>query len=198
MWHRNLLLLSLLMAPGAAHGGSCDEGIAAYEVRDFDLAVTAITVCLSDDNAQDAELIYKRGRSFMKLAQFEKAVADFKAVTALDQTHAGPWNSRAWVSYIQQDHPTALKLAERALELAPENPRVLDTYAHILAANGDANGALAFFEKGIMYQSPAAIAKIQSNLRAQGIDPGPVDGLHGAKTRNALAQCARDACNIWQ
>ncbi|WP_158608383.1 peptidoglycan-binding domain-containing protein [Stagnimonas aquatica] len=40
--------------------------------------------------------------------------------------------------------------------------------------------------------TPEVIARVQQSLRAEGYDPGPVDGLLGVRTQRALAQYQRD------
>ena len=40
--------------------------------------------------------------------------------------------------------------------------------------------------------TPEVIARVQQSLRAEGYDPGPVDGVLGARTQRALAQYQRD------
>ena len=198
MWKQSVVLLSLVLVPWTSHANDCDAGVAAYESRDFHTAATAFSECLSAVDSQDTQTLYQRGRSYMKIGQHDEALADFGAVAALDEAHAGSWNSRAWVLYLREDLPAAMEAADRALELAPEDPRVLDTRAHILAARGDTDAALESFEEGIRFQSSEGIAKIQRQLTQAGIDSGPIDGVYGPQTRSALERCAQQACNIWE
>ena len=197
-WKQSLVLLSLVSVPWTAHANDCDTGVAAYESRDFHTAATALSDCMSAVDTQDTETLYQRGRSYMKIGRHDEALADFMAVAALDEAHAGSWNSRAWVLYLRDELSAAMEAADRALELAPEDPRILDTRAHILAARGDADAALESFEEGIRFQTSEGIAKIQRQLMQSGIDPGPIDGVYGPRTRSALARCAQEACNIWE
>jgi putative PEP-CTERM system TPR-repeat lipoprotein len=62
---------------------------------------------------------------------------------ALDRTPNNPLllNNLAWVSH-QLKRPDALEHAERAHELAPENPAIMDTLGGILAAGGETERGL--------------------------------------------------------
>lgn len=51
--------------------------------------------------------------------------------------------------YKEKGDPRALSTAEKAYSLAPENPAIMDTYAVLLAKNGDKNEAIRLLEKAL-------------------------------------------------
>jgi tetratricopeptide (TPR) repeat protein len=197
--HGKFLLAPILLAisPGLL-ADACEDGQRAHDRMDYEAAVAAFTRCLNENGGASAASLHRRGRAYMKAGRYDAALDDFSAAIEADAAYAPAWNSRAWVHYVQGDLAAADADIETAVRLAPVSPRVLDTRAHILAAQGDAAQAMVAFEQGMAQQSPAGVAKIQRKLRAQGIEPGPVDGLYGPRTRAALEACARAACNLWK
>ena len=69
--------------------------------------------------------------------------AEKRYKTALERQPQNPLvlNNLAWVSYQLKD-PDALEYAERANELAPDNPSIMDTLGSILADQGQSERAL--------------------------------------------------------
>ena len=65
----------------------------------------------------------------------------FRDVVALEPRNLAATNNLAWVM-VKTKKPDAVALAERALELAPEDPSVLDTLAVALAQNQQLDRAL--------------------------------------------------------
>jgi putative PEP-CTERM system TPR-repeat lipoprotein len=69
-------------------------------------------------------------------------------------------NNLAW--YTRLSNPgKSLAYAERAYKLAPESPRVLDTYAEALARNGQKDSALRFIDLAIDYAGSNAALKLR-------------------------------------
>lgn len=193
----------LLFGPSRATAQQawCVSGQAAYEARDYAAARDAFTACLQGGDVPEAGLPdahHRRGRSHMKLGDYDAALADFDRAVALDEGHAQALNGRAWTLLIKGMPEAALPDVEAAGALAPEDARIADSYAHVLAALGRESEALAAFERAMQLQDSRQIAKLQGRLRESGYDAGPSDGVVGPRTRAAIAACVRERCIIWQ
>ena len=201
---RTCLLAVLFAMAGfqaqADTAAACGEAAELHRSGQFSEAVDRYGDCLKaidDDPAAVADAYHRRGRAQMKLGDLNAAMTDYDLAIAVAPGHAGAWNSRAWVLYLEGDHETALLAVDQALAFEPESVRSLDTRGHILAALGRDADAMAAFDQAMTLQTPAGVVKTQDHLRAAGYDPGPSDGVYGPLTREALTACVADACNIW-
>lgn len=101
------------------------------------------------------------------LAEREAAYA--KAV-ALSPNDASPANELAWVYVLQGRYAEALPLAARAVELAPWNPSILDTYAMTVAGLGRCEEALLTEQRALDvlqdYQDPKLVKLFRERLLA--------------------------------
>lgn len=193
-------ILGLSAAPASAQDSWCVSGQLAYEARDYAAARDAFTACLDGGDIAEPHLAdahHRRGRSLMKLGNHAAALADYDRALAQDEEHVQALNSRAWTLLLMDLPEDALPDIEAAKALAPEDARIADSYAHVLAALGREAEALAAFDAALALQSPEQIAKLQDRLREAGYDPGPSDGLAGEGTRDAVAACVRARCVIW-
>lgn len=193
-----LLAVSIfLISTGSLMAETCEDGDAAHEARDYAGAVAAYDDCFDANEMADPTSYHRRGRSHMKQGAHDLAMADFDQALELDEEHAGALNSRAWLNYLSEDLEAASADIEAAMGLEPDNERFLDTYAHILAASGDPEGAMEAFDVALRNQSRDGVRKTQNRLVEAGFNPGPVDGLYGPRTRSALEDCASQACRLW-
>jgi tetratricopeptide (TPR) repeat protein len=199
---RAVMLAALIAFAGFAARAdapaACDKAALLYRSGEFSESVDGYSVCLEaidGDTAAIADAYHRRGRAHMKLGELDAAMTDYDLAIAVQPEHAGAWNSRAWVLFLQGSHEAALDTVDRALAL--DNARALDTRAHILAALQRDEDAMAAFDRAMALQTPEGVAKTQDHLRAAGYDPGPIDGIYGPLTRQALVACVADACNLW-
>ncbi len=72
----------------------------------------------------------------------EEALRAYLAVLSLDRTHLIALNNAAWLSH-ELGQPGAFALAQRAHEVAPDNPSVLDTLGWILLSEKREQEAIA-------------------------------------------------------
>lgn len=76
---------------------------------------------------------------------------------------ATPLNQLAWIYYQQSKTDQALPLARMAAQLDPENPKILDTLAQVLARHGDHAEAVQWMQKAAVidpqYRSKVAELK---------------------------------------
>lgn len=113
-----------------------------------------------------------RARTFLgALAQArhqnKDAIQWFQAVLQHQPENVDVMNNLAW-AYFEEKDPQARPMAERAQQLAPANPAVLDTLGWILVEQGDSARGLPLLRKaselapdshGLRYHLAAALAK---------------------------------------
>ena len=197
------LLLIVILADGPARAGDlswCDKGDALMDEDRFRRAEKLYDLCIATDDLTDHELAlahHRRGRAFMKQEQLEDALAAIDQALDADPTYHPAWNTRAWIGLLKNDLIVALDDSRRGIDFSEDNVRVLDTYAHILAALGRHEEAMTAFNRVLALYGPEGIAKYQGALEESGYDPGPADGIAGPATRGALEQCVADACILW-
>ena len=94
----------------------------------------------------------------LQAGNLRSAVAYYQAVVEQEPNNAVALNNLAWASG-QLGDPKALGYAQRAVQLAPQNPAALDTLGSLLIAAGDE-------EKGLDYLGRAkALAPNRSDIR---------------------------------
>ena len=99
----------------------------------------------------------------------EREAAYAKAV-ALAPHDASPANGLAWVYVLQGRYAEALPLATRAVELAPWNPAILDTYAMTMAGLGRCEEAILTEQRALDvlqdYQDEKTVKLFRERLAA--------------------------------
>jgi putative PEP-CTERM system TPR-repeat lipoprotein len=93
------------------------------------------------DYPQDSAFRMHLGVTAMEAKQFATAERHFKAVLELQPANPIGLNNLAW-ALLQQGKPGALAYAEKANQLAPEQPAFMDTLAAALAEKGQLANAL--------------------------------------------------------
>ena len=99
----------------------------------------------------------------LRAGQWSAARARFESLAATGQDPSD-LNGLARVHLLQGDIPSAVRLAEKALSLAPDDPRLLDTLGWALARSGLPEAALARLREARL-RSPAS-AEIRYHLAA--------------------------------
>lgn len=97
---------------------------------------------------------------------YKGAVAHYKIIVQQRPLDVATLNNLAWTANQVKD-PEALKYAQKALELAPKNPAVLDTIGMMLIERGQAEKGLSYVENAHKL-APQAIAIHLNYARALG------------------------------
>jgi putative PEP-CTERM system TPR-repeat lipoprotein len=87
-----------------------------------------------------------RADVLLRTADNEAAIEDYQIVAGASNPVA--LNNLAWL-YLQKDDSRALATAQRAYELAPENPDIADTLGWILVQQGQAAEGLKYLEQSV-------------------------------------------------
>lgn len=98
-------------------------------------------------NPDNAQARFALANWYIEREHFESAVVHYEALRELTEAqNPVVLNNLAWL-YQQLDDDRARSTAERALELAPESPDILDTLGWIHLANGDHETALPYLQR---------------------------------------------------
>lgn len=109
-----------------------------------------------------------RGLETQRAGNREAAVAAYTTALERNAESVEALNNLAWL-YGEAKDSRALPLAEKAAELAPENPAVLDTYGWLLTQNGQRQKGIATLQKAASLAPQSA--EIQAHLKEAGSPP---------------------------
>lgn len=113
------------------------------------------------DRPDDTLMHLQIAEAYMALGRDADARASYEAVLALSPEHVPALNNLAWLH--RRDNPgQALQYAQRAHQLAPENPHVLDTLGMLLFQQGEFTRAHRFVSEAA--ERAPADAQIQLHL----------------------------------
>jgi tetratricopeptide (TPR) repeat protein len=146
LWHgaRAALLVtavSLLPDPARAEDRShCDAGLAALRSGNNQRAIDSYDRCLKEgqlSGPMKAVAFYNRGLANDAAGHFDQAILDFGQAIVADPRDVDSYISRGQALLHKGEHALALKDAERAVAVAPENPDTQNNIAWILATAAD-------------------------------------------------------------
>ena len=129
-------------------------GVAQWQAGNKDDTLATFKEWIAQ-HPSDVAVQYQLANSYLLLNQFAEARSAFSRLVQLAPNHVLGLNNLAWLMR-EEDPPQALKYAERALELAPENPLVMDTLGELLLDQGNSDRARQLLTK--------ASAKAPENL----------------------------------
>ncbi|NQZ22416.1 MAG: PEP-CTERM system TPR-repeat protein PrsT [Colwellia sp.] len=88
-----------------------------------------------------------------KLSKNDDALAyqHYSAIYEQNNKNHAVLNNMAWLDYKNGHYEKAKNTIEKALELSPNNPNILDTAGIILLALGEKSDALKYLEKALLY-----------------------------------------------
>ncbi|MES1981060.1 MAG: XrtA/PEP-CTERM system TPR-repeat protein PrsT [Pseudomonadota bacterium] len=98
------------------------------------------------DNPADAPARLYLANSYLAKKQFNEAVEQLKIMLQQNPQSVPVLNNLAW-AYHQEKNPLALEYAEKAYQLAAENPTILDTLGWILLEQGNTARSLPLLQK---------------------------------------------------
>jgi len=114
-------------------------------------------------------------QTYIRAGQNKQAIAQYQLISASDPKDVRALNNLAWL-YQQEKDPRALATAERAYQLKPDNPEIMDTLGWILVDEGKTARGLELLQKAaekapastaIRYHWAAALAKSGDSTRAR-------------------------------
>ena len=108
------------------------------------------------DNPNDFGFHFYLGDYAIARKDYPSAEKSYNAVIKLQPTNAAAFNNLAWVSG-RLNRPNAIELAEKALQMAPQQAAFMDTLAVLLSDKGD-------YAKALEWQNKAMVAQPQNTL----------------------------------
>jgi tetratricopeptide (TPR) repeat protein len=107
----------------------------------------------------DRGLLYARALTFERLDRVPEAIIDLQVLVAEDPLDADALNALGYVMADRtQDFEEALGYIERALEIAPDQPAILDSMGWVLHRLGRSEEALDYLQRAFDGQEDAEIA----------------------------------------
>ena len=100
------------------------------------------------DNPEDADVMQSLGLAYQELGQDDKAMQEYQRLLDKEGDNPVALNNLAWI-YLQANKPEALELAERAYQIDPENPGIMDTYGWIQVQQGRVDAGLRLLEQAM-------------------------------------------------
>jgi tetratricopeptide (TPR) repeat protein len=148
---------------GGAKGGAVDYLLAdlAYASGNSPEAFARYKV-LVGVHPTDAVLVERAAISALKLGEVQMAKGLLDHATSLPQASWRCWNARGVVADLRNDFESADSSYEKAMELAPEQPEVLNNVGWSRLLRGDWNEALAPLEQAARLMPNSA--RVANNL----------------------------------
>jgi len=112
--------LLVLILPTAAMSGDFEKGVAAFEQKDFDSAVTNLTKAIEANPKSPAAYFY-RGLAYREKKDFDRAIGDFSECIPLEPAPAHCYYNRGIVHLMKRDFEKAIKDFDEAVRLEPKN-----------------------------------------------------------------------------
>ncbi|GJL81110.1 MAG: hypothetical protein DHS20C01_07440 [marine bacterium B5-7] len=107
----------------------------------------------------DSDLLYSRGLLYAELDQIEQHETDIRRVIELDPDNAHAYNALGYTLADQTDrYDEAYELIAHALELAPQDPFILDSMGWVQYRLGDLVKAEDYLRRAFTIRSDAEIA----------------------------------------
>ncbi|MFV2045202.1 MAG: XrtA/PEP-CTERM system TPR-repeat protein PrsT [Anaerolineales bacterium] len=118
-------------------------GIAQWQADDKDGSIETYKKWL-EKYPSDSAVSFHLANSYLLLGHLDKAKSGFAKVVELAPDNALAYNNLAWLLR-EEDPAKALEYAERALELVPGDPLVMDTLGELLLDQGQSERPLRLF-----------------------------------------------------
>jgi len=123
-------------------------------------ADSRLTQWLKEHPADTATRLYFAG-TYLAGKKYKEAIEQYETILLQEPKYVPAMNNLAWL-YQQEKNPRALKYAEKANQLAPDNPAVLDTLGWMLVEQGNTSRGLPLLQKASSLAPKAA--EIQYHL----------------------------------
>ncbi len=106
------------------------------------------------ENPSDGPVRMYLADNYLQAKQHKAAIEQYQALLTQNPKNVAVLNNLAWV-YQQEKDPRAMEYAEKAYQLAGENPAILDTFGWLLVEQGNTTRALPILQKAATL-APAA------------------------------------------
>lgn len=160
--------------------------LALFEVRKGDTAAAVQRLgAWVKEHPDDTTMQIQLAGLYSNQGDYDSAEGVLTGVVEKDPKLWAGQNDLAWALYKQDKIKDALKHADAAAKLAPNNPLVLDTYGTVLLASGDARKAIVYLERVV--QAAPGLTSSQVTLAKSYIEANRPDDA-----RQLLQRLLRD------
>jgi putative PEP-CTERM system TPR-repeat lipoprotein len=120
-----------------------------------------------DGHPEDVAIRGLLAQAWQTAGDQAKAIEEYRKLLDYDADNVTALNNLAWL-YQEENNPEGLRYAERAYQLVPNRPEVIDTLGWLLVQTGDTNRGLVLLQEAatkaphiadIRYHMAAALAK---------------------------------------
>lgn len=127
------------------------------------------------EHPDDAATRVYLAETYVAEKQNKSAIDQYQTILSQNPKYVPALNNLAWL-YQQEKDPRALEYAEKANQLAPENPGILDTLGWILVEQGDTKRGLPLLQKAstlapqvaeIRYHYAVGLVKSSDKVKAR-------------------------------
>jgi tetratricopeptide (TPR) repeat protein len=194
---RTLGLILLSTSVHAEVGEWCPEGQKAFTSGNLDSANRALSSCLyepPEDPVSASKGYAMRGETYFARDDYEAAASDFALAVELWPGNAPAWRSKAMVHYRLGENLEAITAITRSLEIDSMSTESHFVHATILTKMERPLLAMDAYDLGFSFESRETVQKLQRALEAAGFRLGTIDGVYGARTREALKECIAASC----
>lgn len=178
------------------------RGTTRYRQKKYDLAVKDLTRAI-ELNPKRSGAHNNRGRAYHMQRKYALAVKDFDRALRLrpgnkrtTRNRGDAFNGLAWDAYKAGKLELALAHADSSLRDRHDGAAAYDTRAHVLAALGRIDDAMADFERAIKLDGSVRVAKYQRALKDAGHWPDKIDAKLTDAFRKALRACLTAGCRL--
>lgn len=128
------------------------------EAKQYKLALEVLTNALNK-NPDNSELLYTRALTAIQMGQFDASEQDFKLIIKLDPKNVEALNALGYTLATETTrYKEALEYIQRALELKPDNPAILDSMGWVQYRLGNKEKALTFLKRALEMMPDPEIA----------------------------------------
>jgi Flp pilus assembly protein TadD len=96
----------------------------------------------------DVEPRYQLAQYYGRVRNYDAARGEFEKLVAERPSDPIVLNNLAWF-YARANDPRARKMAEKAMQMAPQAPDIADTLGWIMTSQGDAQGAMKYLQMAL-------------------------------------------------
>ena len=127
-----LILMLLLTMAGPARAGNMQQGLEAYQNKEYDKALQYF-IDAQLENPQDPDILYNLGNTFYKLKDYDAALNHYRQVLKTKDTdlRAKARYNIGNTQYRQQQFEEAIKSYEKGLEINPDDHAAKENIAFI-------------------------------------------------------------------
>jgi tetratricopeptide (TPR) repeat protein len=177
----------------------CPQGQKSFNGGQFEAANLALNSCLNSppDNPEvAAEGYLLRGETYLRGLVYKAALSDLDRAVELSPANADAWRVKAWISYKLKDFHGGVTAIDESLQIDPLSTESHHIHAQILTAMGRQNAAMDAYDMAYSFEDQGTVQTLQQSLENQDYEIGPIDGVYGSRTRDALKACIADGCSI--